>query len=163
METKRVVVGTAEGPHRCMLNHPALPQSAYDQGQSMSVEGWQHHLHFWAYTSEAPGTIRIAVGTADGPSRAILNHPSQPQKFWNEGNSMGIMGWNHHFDFWAFQSPQPGTIRICVGQAEGDGGHRCFINHTKFDQTTWNEGEVTMSVEGWQQYLEFWAFPSKPT
>lgn len=162
MECKRIVVGVAEDPHRCMLNHPVLPQSAYDEGQSMSLEGWQHHLGFWAFKNQMPGTIRIAVGTADSPSRVMLNHPSEGQRFWNEGNTMGILGWNHAFDFWVFESPQPGTIRICVGQADPNGCHRCFINHPKFDQKTWDETEVSMTVEGWEQYLEFWAYPNKP-
>jgi hypothetical protein len=156
------VVGEADGPHRCMLNHPIFPQSAYDEGQDMSVEGWRHQMHFWAFASQAPGTIRVAVGTADSPSRVFLNHPSQPQSFWNEGNSMEILGWSHHFDFWAFERAQPGTIRICVGQSDGDGVHRCFINHPTHDQKTWDEGTVTMSALGWDQYLEFWAFPNKP-
>jgi len=62
-------------------------------------------------------------------------------------------------EFWAFPKQQPGTIRIAVGQAHGP--HRCMMNHDSYTQQQWNSGQ-SMSVQGWQHYFEFWAFPSKP-
>ena len=52
--------------------------------------------------------------------------------------------------------PEPGLIRIAVGQAVGP--HRMMINHDNFTQDEWNEGQ-SMSVAGWTHKCEFWVYP----
>lgn len=37
--------------------------------------------------------------------------------------------------------------------------HRIFMNHMAHDQVYWNDKSHTMSIGGWRQYLDFWAFP----
>ena len=160
---KRIAVGQAGGragdPHRTMLNHADVSQSRWDSGQSMSIEGWNHHLDFWAFAIQMPGTIRIAVGQAYWPHRALLNHPGKSQREWNSGASMTYAGWQHHTEFWAYPSSMPGTICIAVEQ-EGQAmyPHRMMINHSEGSQSDWDEGK-SMTYRDWNQYMEFWVFP----
>jgi hypothetical protein len=50
---------------------------------------------------------------------------------------------------------QPNTIRIAVGEASSP--HRIIINHKDKPQSYYDNGG-SMSIYGWKQYLEFWAF-----
>ena len=100
---KRVVVGEANGPHRAMLNHFYENQAYWDAGHSMNYSGWTHLFDFWAFGYNAPGTIRVAVGHAFDPHRAMLNHVDETQEYWNDpNNSMNYGGWEHFYEFWAY-------------------------------------------------------------
>eukprot|EP00931_Biecheleriopsis_adriatica_P033004 TRINITY_DN1918_c0_g1_i2.p1 TRINITY_DN1918_c0_g1~~TRINITY_DN1918_c0_g1_i2.p1 ORF type:complete len:554 (+),score=42.61 TRINITY_DN1918_c0_g1_i2:147-1664(+) len=154
--TVRMAVGQAHNPHRIMVNHTSKPQLAWDQGQSMTIAGWTQYLEFWVIPD--PGLMRIAVGEAFEPHRAMLNHPSFPQRAWDGGQSMSVAGWQHTHSFWAFRQPVEGTIRIAVGEAHEP--HRAMINHDSCPQTEWDGGK-SMTMAGWTQYLEFWAFPTQ--
>jgi hypothetical protein len=89
---KRIVFGEAFDPHRGMINHSRLAQANWDAGRSMNIAGWTHKLEFWAFDSEQPGTIRIAVGEAGNPHRVLLNHSSYSQAQWKAGQSMSVHG-----------------------------------------------------------------------
>ena len=54
----------------------------------MTCKGWAQHLEFWGIPTHQEGTIRIAVGVADGPHRVLLNHPEGSQRAWN-GRGLG--------------------------------------------------------------------------
>jgi len=56
---------------------------------------------------------------------------------------MGLRGWQHKCDFWAFQTQQPGTIRIAV--AEHGNPHCIMINHRDFTQ---DEGQSMTFMSG---------------
>jgi hypothetical protein len=101
--TIRIAVGQVSGPHRCMINHQVFDQEKWNEGQSMSIEGWEHKQEFWVYPTKQPGTIRIAVGYATPPHRIMINHKNHgPQSKWDEGQLMDMEGWTHQMDFWAF-------------------------------------------------------------
>lgn len=158
-EMMRIAVGQSRvGVHRAMINHDNVSQAEWDAGASMTVAGWTHMLSFWAFTAERPGTIRIAVGQAHDPHRAMINHRSFMQSTWDSGQSMSTAGWTHKLDFWALAAPRPGAIRIAVGEANGP--HRIMINHDSMQQTEWDAG-ASMSIAGWAHKMEFWAYPSK--
>ena len=53
----------------------------------MTCKGWAQHLEFWGILTHQEGTIRIAVGVADGPHRVLLNHPEGSQSEWNDGKN----------------------------------------------------------------------------
>jgi len=157
LATFRVVVGEAHNPHRVMINHNILSQSQWNQGESMTRNGWTHKLAFWAFPSKQPGTIRIAVGQAASPHRALINHSRKTQAEWNLGASMTIAGWTQHTEFWAFSKKEPGTIRICAGEAGSP--HRLMINHCNLNQDEWNNPNTNMSIAGWGHKMDFWAYP----
>jgi len=100
--TIRIAVGEAYNPHRIMVNHGSLPQIEWDAGASMSMAGWSEKMEFWAFPSQQPGTIRIAVGEAYNPHRIMVNHGSLPQIEWDDGASMSTAGWSEKMEFWAF-------------------------------------------------------------
>ena len=155
----RVAVGQAHSPHRCMINHSDYSQQEWDNGKSMSCQGWRHYLEFVAFTSKKPGTKRIVVGQALGPHRCMFNHRARSQEEWDNGADMNFQGWTHLCSFWAFSSPQPGTIRIVIGEASNP--HRAMINHDNLSQSEWNNNENTMNTAGWTHSLEFWAYPAQ--
>ena len=153
----RVAVGQAYEPHRCMINTPSVSQEDWNKGVSMTRQGWRHFLEFTAFSSPRPGTKRIVVGEANGPHRCMFNHRNKSQEEWDNGASMNDWGWKELCSFWAFSSPQPGTIRIVVGEAFHP--HRAMINHDNYSQSQWNDASLNMSVAGWDHLLEFWAYP----
>jgi len=161
LATFRIVVGEARNPHRVMINHSSLTQSQWNQGESMTRAGWTHTLAFWAFPSKQPGTIRIAVGQALHPHRAMINHSQKTQAEWDLGKSMNIAGWMHHTEFWAFPKKQPGTIRIVAGEARSP--HRLMINHRNRNQDEWNDPSTNMSIAGWGHKMVFWAYPDNGT
>ena len=63
------------------------PQTDWNGGKSMTCQGWAQHLEFWGILTHQEGTIRIAVGVADGPHRVLLNHPEGSQSEWNDGKN----------------------------------------------------------------------------
>mmetsp|Transcript_95021 Transcript_95021/g.271699 ORF Transcript_95021/g.271699 Transcript_95021/m.271699 type:complete len:290 (+) Transcript_95021:147-1016(+) len=105
--TIRIAVGQAHGPHRTWINHSNFTQDQWDAGQTMTTAGWTHHVEFWAYPTRQPGTIRIAVGRANGPHRIMINHSNFTQDQWDAGQMMTTAGWTHHLEFWAFPPPPP--------------------------------------------------------
>ena len=116
--TIRIAVGVAaNGPRRVMLNHPEGSQEDGDGGKSMTCQGWVEHLEFWAFPTHQAGTIRIAVGVADGPHRVMLNHPDVSQGAWNEGRAMTFQGWQHHLEFWAFPTSESSGASSSSGAA----------------------------------------------
>ena len=156
MELKTIAVGEAWGPHRIMINHDWFTQADWDGGQTMSVAKWTHKCVFKAFRRPAPGLIRIVVGQAWGPHRAMINHHRFTQEQWDAGQCMSVGGWSHRCEFWAFPSPAPGTIRIVVGQASDP--HRCMLNLDWFTQKEWDAGQ-SMTVAGWTHMFDFWVFP----
>ena len=111
--TIRIAVGEAHGPHRCMINHEGYTQEQWNSGQSMTTQRWQHRVEFWAYPSEEPGTIRIAIGQAVRPHRCMLNHDGYTQEQWISGQSMTTHGWQHHMEFWAYPcNPESQSITL---------------------------------------------------
>ena len=122
----------------------------------MTMAGWTHHTEFLAFSTPQPGTKRIVVGEAKNPHRCMFNHRGRSQTEWDNGANMYYQGWSHRFEFWAYDSPQPGTIRIVVGEATCP--HRCMINHGGKSQTEWNNPQSTMSYAGWSHLLEFGHF-----
>ena len=152
----RIVVGEAHGPHRMMINHSSKSQLEWDAGAPMSCAGWTHKMEFEAFSAQQPGTIRIAIGEAHGPHRLMINHNSKPQSDWDAGASMDLKGWKHKMDFWVYPTPQPGTIRIAVGEAHEP--HRMMINHSYKPQSEWDAG-ASMDFQGWKHKMDFWAFP----
>lgn len=98
--------------------------------------------------------IRIAVGEAYQPCRAILIDSSRIQSSWNNALLMSIPGWTHKFDFWAFETKEPGTIRIAVGHTSNP---RCMMINQFLPQHEWNNGAV-MTLDGWTHLMDFWAY-----
>jgi len=94
-DTIRIAVGQAKGPHRMMINHDGHTQELWNAGQLMSVAGWSHLFAFWAFSREMPGTVRIAVGQAMGPHRAMMK-PNWTQQ------SMSTEGWDYKCEFWVY-------------------------------------------------------------
>merc|ERR1719238_2219692 len=124
----------------------------------MTTAGWEHTTEFLAFSSHQPGTKRIVVGEASNPHRCMFNHRGKSQEEWDSGANMNFKGWSHLLSFWAFSSPQPGTIRIVVGECTS-GCHRAMVNHSSKCQSEWNNPDTTMDCAGWTHLLEFWAFP----
>lgn len=85
----------------------------------------------------------------------MINHPDKSQNTWDNGKSMTIRDWNHHFEFKAFYSKQPKTKRIAVGV--DDNLTRCMINHRGVDQEFWDNG-ANMNTNDWTHHCDFWAF-----
>jgi hypothetical protein len=141
-----IAVGEANGPHRVYL--------ARDENDV----SWTPRMKFLAYASVMPGTIRIAVGDASNPDRVMINHDDKNQDHWNEGASMSYRGWQEKMEFWAFDTPVPGTIRIDVGQASRP--HRIMINHSDKSQDQWNQG-LSMTYRGWKNKMEFLVYPNE--
>ena len=158
--TKACTIGEAWSPHRAMINHKNFNQDQWDNGLNMDCAGWKHHTRFWAFPTKQPGTIRFVVGEAWNPHRICINHECQTQEQYNNGASMNVAGWKHHSDFWAYPTKQPDTIRIAVGTASNP--HRHHLNHAGQSQDEYNNG-ASMSVYGWTQHCDFWAYPSDQT
>eukprot|EP00656_Telonema_subtile_P051739 TRINITY_DN7039_c0_g1_i5.p1 TRINITY_DN7039_c0_g1~~TRINITY_DN7039_c0_g1_i5.p1 ORF type:complete len:399 (-),score=3.15 TRINITY_DN7039_c0_g1_i5:362-1558(-) len=156
MARLRIAVGEAFSPHRVCLNHRGKCQAEWDNGASMNFANWEHYLEFWAYPTQQPGTIRIAVGEAFSPHRVCLNHRGKSQTEWDNGASMNFANWKHYLEFWAYPTQQPGTIRIAVGEAFSP--HRVCLNHRGKCQAEWDNG-ASMNFANWKHYLEFWVFP----
>jgi hypothetical protein len=114
-------------------------------------------MKFLAYDSGMPGTIRIAVGDASNPDCVMINHSSKSQDQWNEGASMNYRGWQEKMEFWAFDTPVHGTIRIAVGQSSRP--HRIMINHSDKTQDQWNQG-LSMTYRVSRNKMEFWVYPN---
>ena len=75
--------------------------------------------------------MRVNVGQAMNPHRALLNHV-KPTKiednYWNDpAHTMNYNGWKHNFAFYGFSRQVPGTKRVAVGQALNP--HRAMLNH----------------------------------
>lgn len=70
---------------------------------------------------------------------------------------MNYAGWKHYYEFYAFSTKQPGTVRFAVGQAQNP--HRMMINHHNKVQAYWNNPKKLMNYAGWAHYYEFWAYP----
>lgn len=87
----------------------------------------------------------------------MFNLPEFSSAEWNSGKAMTFHHWKHMGEFWAYPDYHPGTIRIAVGKH--DDPMRMMVNHESHSQAEWNDG-ASMTVEGWEQYLEFWAFPN---
>ena len=86
-----------------LVNHSTITQDEWDKGASMTTKGWTHHMDFWAFTSQKPGTIRVAVGdNKNSPHRGLFFLSTQ-----NEDDSE----WNHRIDFWVYPN-KPEEIRI---------------------------------------------------
>jgi len=103
--TIRIAVGQVTGPDRIMINHPVFNQEQWNEGQSMTTQGWHHKQEFWAYPTKQPGTIRIAIGHYTPPHRIMINLRNYgPQSKWDEGQLMDMEGMYHQMDFWAFPS-----------------------------------------------------------
>lgn len=88
----------------------------------------------------------------------MVNHGALSQYEWDDGAAMDVAGWQHKMEFLAFPAELPGTIRIAVGEAFNP--HRIMVNHGSLPQLEWNKG-ASMSVAGWSEKMEFWAFPPK--
>ena len=59
----RFAVGSAGGPHRCLINHPDKDQTYWNNPKnSMSYRGWSHQMAFLAFSDQVPGSKRIALG-----------------------------------------------------------------------------------------------------
>ena len=151
-----ITVGHCHRPcHRAMVNLDGVPQEEWDAGASMSREGWTHLLSFWAFRTWQPGTLRVAVGQAQAPHRVMFNQGDYSQAEWDAGKSMSTKGWTHEMEFWAVASPEPGAIRIAVGEAWSP--HRMMINHDSKSQAEWDAG-ASMSTARWTHKMEFGAF-----
>jgi hypothetical protein len=144
----RLVLGQAMLPHRLMISHGTAAGPEADAA-NMSTQGWSHKSNFLAFEQQQPGTIRIAVGEAHSPHRAMIN-----SEFMAAGGSMSVAGWTHKMEFWVYPTEQPGTIRIAVGEAHGP--HRIMANHESMAA----DGDGSMSVAGWTHKMEFWVYPS---
>ena len=113
---------------------------------------------FFAFKGCQRGTICVVVGQAQAPHRMMFNHGDYSQANWDAGKSMSTKGWTHKMEFGALVSPQPGAIRIAVGEAWGP--HRMMINHDSKTQAEWDTG-ASMSTARWIHKMEFWAFPAR--
>ena len=158
----RIAVGTAQGPSRMIINDDSCDKSSWELTcNGMNIPGWSHHTDFYAFKSELPGTIRIAVGEAQGPHRMMFNHASLDQSKWNTGQKMDVQGWTHKMEFWAYPTKQPGTMRIAVGQANNP--HRMAMNISIMgEQAAWNcHWKNKMDIQGWDHHTEFWVYPCR--
>lgn len=127
-------------------------EGSFEDSSTLTI--WSTILHD-SQTNEPPpqqpmprALMRVAVGEAQSPHRAMLNHSHYPQSGWDAGHPMSVMGWTHSHAFWALRMQIPGAIRVIVGEALNGGVHRAMVSHGPLP-------------EGWNQYLEFWAFTSK--
>lgn len=152
--------------HRMMICHAM--SSNYnplewgpDSKKKMNYNGWSHTMEFFAFAKKKPGTIRIAVARKNNPSRLMFNHSDFEQSIWDSGKKLDLKGWMHMYEFWAYPSKQPGTIRIAVGISKKP-NTRILINHKNYNQKEWNSGKK-MNVGGWKHHMEFWAYPNKKT
>ena len=157
----RIAVGTALGPTRMIINDDTFDESSWEVScNGMNIPGWKHHIDFFAFKSEMPGTIRIAVGEAHNPHRMMFNHASLDQSKWNSGQKMDVQGWKHKMEFWAYPTKQHGTMRIAVGQAHNP--HRMAMNLDCEKQGRWDcPGITKMDVQGWEHHTEFWVYPCR--
>ena len=146
----------ASGLHRCMVNHPSISQEEWNEGASMNLREWTQHVEFLAFPSQIPGTKRIVVVQAHSPHLSVFNHPSKTQEQWNEGAKIEAKNFSPQLEFWAYTDPQPGTIRMAVGDARNP--YRSMINHQYKTQEEWNNG-ASMSMAGWSHCFDFWVFP----
>ncbi len=129
---------------------------------------WDHHMEFFAYKTYQPGTIRIVVGrskkklkcsTVMIPQGLLKNYVAEA---WGPTSTKKMdmnNYWDHKFEFFAYPTQQPGSIRIAVGRDEGPG--RIMFNHPNFDQSVWDMPEVTMDLGSFKHVFEFWVFPTK--
>jgi len=101
-QTIRIAVGQAWEPHRIMINHDNCNQKRWDGGLKMNVAGWKHHMDFWAFSTQQPGTMRIVIGQAWDPHRIMINHDDYNQDRWDGGLRMDVAGWTHKMEFWVY-------------------------------------------------------------
>ena len=47
--TIRISAAQAHGPHRSMVNHSDYNQSHWNDGNSMTMQGWSHFVEFWVF------------------------------------------------------------------------------------------------------------------
>merc|ERR1719150_3543522 len=85
------------------MNHASCGGTYGYNHSNMNCAGWSHLMEFWAYSSQRPGTIRIAVGQAWHPHRMLLNHPwCGSQSAYDQGVRMDCSGWHHKMSFWVY-------------------------------------------------------------
>merc|ERR1712032_1704498 len=113
--TIRIVVGEAPNPHRAFINHPGRDQDEWnDVDNTMTFAGWDHHMEFWAFEEDVPGTIRIKVGEAQEPHRAMLaaDHCDPKNDRFSRGRPNEVGSWSKFMEFYAFpQKPSQQDLK----------------------------------------------------
>lgn len=159
---QRIAVGVANGPTRCYINHSDFSQSYWDSGNLMDYSGFRHDFGFWAFTAFRPCTKRIAVGIAGGRvtvgvERCLINPSNRQQTLWDSGEEVSDHGFTPQLSFWAFSSPQPGTVRITVHEPyDSSVLHSCLVCTDTLGSSS-KQGSAQIS--GFRWVHEFWAFP----
>jgi GTPase Era involved in 16S rRNA processing len=112
----RVNVGRIEAhPWRIFIEECEPDYDYWNCSWRMTNNGWKQHMDFKGFKYPQPGTVRVAVGYETNIWLSFIVISNQDEEYWSRSDCMTNQGWLKKFEFYAYQSPQPGITIIPGG------------------------------------------------